>query len=87
MDKWINVILMFHTGNAVRDYFVRRITLLIFFIMISFFDNWSAHDIIGPLNKREVCAALLDFEIERKYFRTWDTIEEMVVNSTDEVKY
>jgi hypothetical protein len=54
--------------------------------MASFFNNWTAHEIIGPLNKREVRSALLDHGFERKCFRTWDLIEEVVLNSTDEVK-
>lgn len=54
--------------------------------MTSAFDGWSAHEIIGPLNKKEVRAALLDYEIPRSCFRTWDTIEEMILNSTVEVK-
>lgn len=48
---------------------------LFFFVMSSSFNNWSAHDIVGPINKREVCAALLDYEINKFCFRTWDTIE------------
>lgn len=50
------------------------------------FDGWSAHEIVGSLNKKEVRAALLDYGIERSCFRTWDTIEEMILSSTDEVK-
>ena len=49
-------------------------------------NGWTAHDIVGPLNKKEVRAALLDYEIERSSFRTWDSIEEMVLTSSDEVK-
>jgi hypothetical protein len=54
--------------------------------MASIFNNWSAHDIVGPLNKREVRAALLDYAIERSCFRTWDSIEKMILSSSDEVK-
>ena len=50
------------------------------------FEGWSAYDIVGPLNKREVRAALLDFRIERVAFRTWDSIETMLLSSSDEVK-
>ena len=54
--------------------------------MTSIFDGWSAHDIVGCLNKREVRAALLDYDIDRSCFRTWDSIEEMILKSSDEVK-
>jgi hypothetical protein len=54
--------------------------------MMSFFDGWTAHAIVGPLNKKEVRTALLDYGIERLCFRTWDTIEQMILNSSDEVK-
>jgi hypothetical protein len=54
--------------------------------MLSPFHGWTAHDIVGPLNKREVRAALLDYEIEKSCFRTWDSIEHMVLTSSDEVK-
>ena len=54
--------------------------------MSSIFNNWSAHDIVGPLNKSEVRAALLDYPIERSCFRTWDSIESMILSSSDEVK-
>ena len=50
------------------------------------FEGWLAYDIVGPLNKREVQAALLDFPIERGAFRTWDSIETMIMSSSDEVK-
>jgi hypothetical protein len=36
--------------------------------MSSLFDGWSAYDIVGPLNKKEVRAALLDYEIEKSCF-------------------
>lgn len=54
--------------------------------MTSPFAGWSAHEIIGPLNRREVRAALLEYNIERSCFRTWNTIEEMVLKSGDDVK-
>lgn len=54
--------------------------------MGSSFENWSAYDIAGPLNKAEIRSALLDFEIERKCFRTWRSIEEMILSSSDMVK-
>jgi hypothetical protein len=56
------------------------------FIMPSCYDGWTAHDIIGPLNKREVRAALLDFEIQKSNFRNWDSVERMVLGSSDDVK-
>ena len=52
----------------------------------SSFNGWSAYDIVGSLNKKEVRAILLDYDIERSCFRTWDTIEEMILASSDEVK-
>lgn len=54
--------------------------------MSSRFHGLSAHDIIGPLNKREVRTALLDYEIEKSCFRTWDSVERMILRSSDEVK-
>ena len=54
--------------------------------MTSFFHGWSAYDIVGPLNKAEIRAALLDYQIERSCFRTWDSIEDMILKSSDEVK-
>lgn len=54
--------------------------------MTSSFEGWSAYDIVGPLNKREVGAALLDYQIERVCFRTWDSIEDMLLSSSDEIK-
>ena len=54
--------------------------------MSSFFAGWSAYDIVGPLNKREVRGALLDFDIEKKWFRSWDSIEDMILNASDDVK-
>ena len=54
--------------------------------MTSFFNGWTAHDIIGPLNKREVRAALLDYSIEKSCFRTWDSIEDMILHCSDDVK-
>ena len=55
-------------------------------LMPSTFKGWSAYDIVGPLNKTEVRAVLLDFPIERRWFRTWDLIEEMLLSSSDAVK-
>lgn len=55
-------------------------------LMSSTFNGWSAYDIVGSLNRKEVRAALLDFNIERGCFRTWDTIEDMILASSDEVK-
>ena len=60
--------------------------LLSFFSMESSFENWSAHDIVGPLNRAEIRSALLDFKIEKKCFRTWNSIEEMILSSSDAVK-
>ena len=57
-----------------------------FFFMPSFFAGWSAHDIVGSLNKAEVRAALLDYDIEKKCLRSWDAIETMLLNASDEVK-
>jgi hypothetical protein len=54
--------------------------------MDSKFKDWTAYDIVGPLNKREVRAALLDFKLEKGCFRTWDTIEMMLGTCSDEVK-
>jgi hypothetical protein len=55
--------------------------------MSSFFAGWSAYDIVGPLNKSEVRSALLDYDIERRCFRTWDSIEQMIFKASDEVKH
>ena len=55
-------------------------------VMTSTFKGCSAYDIVGSLNKREVRALLLDYDIERSSFRTWDSIEEMILASSDEVK-
>ena len=55
-------------------------------IMSSRFEGWTAFDIVGPLNKSEVRAALLNFQIPKSSFRTWDTIEEMILSTSDEVK-
>ena len=54
--------------------------------MSSPFQGWSAHEIVGPLNRSEVRAALLDHGIQRNCFRTWNTIERMVLESSDEIK-
>jgi hypothetical protein len=54
--------------------------------MTSHFDGWTAHAIVGPLNKKEVQTALLDYGIERSSFRTWDSIEHMILNSSERVK-
>lgn len=55
-------------------------------VMTSIFNGWSAYNIMGSLNKKEVCAILLDYDIKRSCFRTWDTIEDMILASSDEVK-
>jgi hypothetical protein len=55
--------------------------------MAANFDGWSAHDIVGPLNRKEIRTALLDYEIEKKNFKTWDAIERMILNSSEEVKF
>lgn len=52
----------------------------------SFFNGWSAHDIIGSLTRTEVRLALLDHGIRPNCFRTWDAIEAMIMTSSDEVK-
>ena len=54
--------------------------------MTSSFHGWSAHEIVGSLNKKEVRVALLDYEIDRSCFRTWDSIERMILESSDDVK-
>lgn len=54
--------------------------------MLSIFNGWSAHDIVGPMNKQEVRASLLEYGIEKSCFRTWDAIERMVLESSDEIK-
>ena len=54
--------------------------------LFQYFDGWTAYDIIGPLNKREVRAVLLDFEIQKSNFRDWDSVERMILGSSDEVK-
>ena len=54
--------------------------------MSSFFDGRSAYNIVGCLSKREVQSVLLDYPIEKRWFRSWDTIEEMILTSSDEVK-
>ena len=46
----------------------------------------SVTDIVGPLNKMEVQAALLDYEIEKKCFQSWDSIEEMIWGASEDVK-
>ena len=55
-------------------------------VMTSIFNGWSAYDIVGSLNKKEIRALLLDYDIERGSFRTWDAIEDMILASSDEVK-
>jgi hypothetical protein len=55
-------------------------------IMCSFFEGWSAHDIVGSLNKAEVRSALLDFDLEKSCFRSWNSIEHMILNTSDDVK-
>lgn len=59
---------------------------IIICVMASFFDGWSAVDIVGSLNKREVRVLLLDYGIKRSCFRSWDAIEEMIMGASDEVK-
>jgi hypothetical protein len=54
--------------------------------MPSKFQQWSAHDIVGPLNKAEIRAALLDYRMERSLFRTWDSIERLILGCSDEIK-
>ena len=54
--------------------------------MASSFTGWSAHDIVGPLNKSEVRGCLLDFNLEKACFRTWDSIEQMIWTVSDDVK-
>lgn len=54
--------------------------------MSSFFEGWTAHDIIGTLNRREVIAALLEQEIPPSSFRSWDSIGQMIMSSSDDVK-
>ena len=54
--------------------------------MESSFENWSAYNIVGPLNRAEIRSALLDFEIEKKCFQTWSSIKEMILLSSDAVK-
>jgi hypothetical protein len=54
--------------------------------MTSSFENWSAYDIVGPLNRAEVRAVLLDYGFERKHFRSWNSIETLILSSSDEVK-
>lgn len=55
-------------------------------IMCSSFEGWRACDIVGSLNKSEVRSVLLDFDLEKSCFRSWDSIENMISNSSDEVK-
>jgi hypothetical protein len=31
-------------------------------------DGWSAHDIVGPLNKQEIHATLSNYDIPKKSF-------------------
>lgn len=54
--------------------------------MSSFFDGWTAHDIIGTLNKREVETALLDQKVPPSSFRSWNSVERMILSSSDQVK-
>ena len=56
------------------------------FVMSSFFEGWSAHDIIGPLNRKEVRAVLVGLEVGRVSFRTWNDIGKTILNSDDDVK-
>ena len=50
------------------------------------FDGWSAHNIVGPLNRSEVRNALVDHGIQRNCFRSWASIEHMILESSDEIK-
>jgi hypothetical protein len=50
------------------------------------FKDWSAYDIVGPLNKAEVRSVLLDHGFERKCFRSWNSIEELILSTSDEMK-
>ena len=50
------------------------------------FEGWTAYDIIGFLNKAEVRLALLDFDLEKSCFRSWNSIENMILNTSDDVK-
>jgi hypothetical protein len=54
--------------------------------MSSSFARWSAHNIVGPLKKSEVRTSLLEYGIEKAEFQMWDTIECMVLESSDEIK-
>ena len=54
--------------------------------MLSFFAGWSAHDIIGLLNRKEVRAILVGFEVGRVSFQMWDDIGKMILNRDDDVK-
>jgi hypothetical protein len=56
------------------------------FPMMLPFADWSAHKIIGPLNQREVHAVLLEYNIKRSSFHTWDIIKRMILHSGDDVK-
>ena len=56
------------------------------FVMSSFFAGWSAHDIIGLLNLKEVHAVLVELEVGRVSLWTWDDIRETILNSDDDVK-
>ena len=72
--------------KCLSSYKFFRVLFQSFIVMSSSFNGFSAYDIVGSLNKREVRALLLDYDIERGCFRTWDTIEEMILASSDEVK-
>jgi hypothetical protein len=54
--------------------------------MCSSFEGWRACDIVGSLNKSEVRSALLDFDIEKSCFRSWNLIEDIILKSSDDVK-
>ena len=54
--------------------------------MASFFAGWSPSDIVGSLNRSEVRAALLDHDIAKGSFRSWNSIEQMILEASDDVK-
>lgn len=50
------------------------------------FAGWSAHKIVGSINQKEVQAAILGHEIEGTNFWIWDSIEQMILRSSDDMK-
>ena len=78
--------MMFHYDEAFFNMYMRLLQLLFIIIMSSVFEGWTAVDIVGPLNRSEVRRALLNFQIPKSCFRTWDAIEEMILSSSDEIK-